>query len=239
MTPLLLMTIVLPVAGGLFVLLSPPRARWLHNLLLLLAAAANLGVAYSLYGQESVFSTSWGGFGFEFALRLYHFSAFILLAVAGFGFLVGLYTAAFMPSSMPSRLFYASFLFSLALSNGSALADDLIALLFFWEGLLVTLFAMIYLGHSGAWKTAVKALIISGVADLCLLVGMGLTAYLAGTTRISQIHLALSGAGSLAFILMMIGAIAKGGAMPFHSWIPDAAVDAPLPFMALLPAALE
>ncbi len=27
--------------------------------------------------------------------------------------------------------------------------------------------------------------------------------------------------------------------MPFHSWIPDAAVDAPLPFMAFVPAALE
>jgi NADH-quinone oxidoreductase subunit L len=37
----------------------------------------------------------------------------------------------------------------------------------------------------------------------------------------------------------MIGAIGKGGSMPFHSWIPDAAVDAPLPFMAILPASLE
>ena len=27
--------------------------------------------------------------------------------------------------------------------------------------------------------------------------------------------------------------------MPFHTWIPDAAVDAPLPFMAFLPASLE
>ena len=27
--------------------------------------------------------------------------------------------------------------------------------------------------------------------------------------------------------------------MPFHSWIPDAAIDADLPFMALFPAALE
>jgi len=27
--------------------------------------------------------------------------------------------------------------------------------------------------------------------------------------------------------------------MPFHSWIPDAAIDAPLPFMALLPASME
>jgi hypothetical protein len=37
----------------------------------------------------------------------------------------------------------------------------------------------------------------------------------------------------------MIGAIAKSGSMPFHSWIPDAALDAPLPFMAIIPGALE
>ncbi len=40
-------------------------------------------------------------------------------------------------------------------------------------------------------------------------------------------------------VLLLIGAISKAGAMPFHSWIPDAAIDAPLPFMALLPASLE
>ena len=27
--------------------------------------------------------------------------------------------------------------------------------------------------------------------------------------------------------------------MPFHSWIPDAAVDAPLPFMAFVPGGIE
>ena len=31
----------------------------------------------------------------------------------------------------------------------------------------------------------------------------------------------------------------KAGALPFHTWIPDAAEDAPLPFMALMPAAFE
>jgi len=56
----------------------------------------------------------------------------------------------------------------------------------------------------------------------------------------TAIHLPVAGrAASLAFVLLIIGATAKAGAMPFHSWIPDAALDAPLPFMALVPAALE
>ena len=42
-----------------------------------------------------------------------------------------------------------------------------------------------------------------------------------------------------AFILLAIGALAKAGAMPFHTWIPEAAEKAPLPVMALLPASLD
>jgi len=51
--------------------------------------------------------------------------------------------------------------------------------------------------------------------------------------------LPLDGLGAVAFLLLMIGAMGKAGAMPFHSWIPDAAIDAPTPFMALLPGSLE
>ncbi|MDD5496569.1 MAG: proton-conducting transporter membrane subunit, partial [Candidatus Omnitrophica bacterium] len=45
--------------------------------------------------------------------------------------------------------------------------------------------------------------------------------------------------GGLAFVLLVIGAISKAGSMPFHSWIPDAAIDAPTPFMAIIPASLD
>jgi NADH-quinone oxidoreductase subunit L len=70
--------------------------------------------------------------------------------------------------------------------------------------------------------------------------GIGITGRLAGTLNMSEIGLhATSFAASAAFILLVIGAVAKGGSMPFHSWIPDAAIDAPLPFMAIGPAALE
>ena len=72
-----------------------------------------------------------------------------------------------------------------------------------------------------------------------MLLGIGLTVYLAGTASMSSINLPVTGLGALAFVLLMVGALGKGGAMPFHSWIPDAAIDAPLPFMALIPGAIE
>jgi NADH-quinone oxidoreductase subunit L len=54
-----------------------------------------------------------------------------------------------------------------------------------------------------------------------------------------EIHLKLTSLGVFSFIFMMIGAVSKAGSMPFHTWIPDAADDAPLPFMAFLPGSLE
>ena len=135
--------------------------------------------------------------------------------------------------------FYSYLLITLAMTNGAVLADNLVLLLFFWEGLLLTLFGMIAIGRPGAYKTAIKAFIIVGISDLCLMIGIGLAGHLAGTMTISKISLPVDFLGSLAFVFMMIGAISKAGSVPFHTWIPDAAVDAPLPFMAFLPASLE
>jgi NADH-quinone oxidoreductase subunit L len=135
--------------------------------------------------------------------------------------------------------FYFYLLITVAMTNGAVLADNLVLMFFFWEGLLLTLFGMIAIGGKEAFKTAIKAFIIVGISDLCMMVGIGLTGYLAGTMTLSSIHLPTNSMGSLAFVLLMIGAISKAGSLPFHTWIPDAAIDAPLPFMAFLPASLE
>jgi len=136
-------------------------------------------------------------------------------------------------------LFFAYLLLTFLLAEGAVFANNLILFLVFWEGLLLTLFGMIFIGGQSAYKTAIKAFTIVGITDFCMLLGIAITGHLAGTYEMSQIALPLTGVGSVAFILLMIGAMAKAGAMPFHSWIPDAAIDAPLPFMAILPAAIE
>jgi NADH-quinone oxidoreductase subunit L len=113
-------------------------------------------------------------------------------------------------------------------------------MLFFWEGLLALMFGMILAGGRQSYKTAVKAIVLVGVSDLCMMLGIGMTGFLAGTFTMDKIGaLPMDAAGIFAFVLMMIGAIAKAGSMPFHSWIPDASKDAPLPFMVLMPAVLE
>lgn len=235
----LLWLILIPAIAGLAVLAFGKLSRILRNAIILLAAAANIVLAWKLFGQSVELVLPWAPFGMDFVLRLYHFSGFIVLAAAGFGLAICLYGLPFMAERRHSGQFYAYLFFSIAMVNGAVLADNLALLLFFWEGLLLTLFGMIAIGSPDAHRTAVKALIIVGAADLCLMFGIALCANLAHTLVISQIHLPLTALGGVAFIFLMIGAIAKAGAIPFHTWIPDAAVDAPLPFMALVPAALE
>lgn len=236
---MILLPIIVPLISGLLIFIVPKRIRFLIEAISFIAASVNLVAVIFLFKHNINFSLPWPGFGWEFSLRLYNFSAFILSAIAGFGFLITLYSLAFLKDKPYKKLFYAYFFLTLAFAAGSVLADNLLIMLFFWEGLLLTLFGMIYIGNKDAFRTATKAFIIVGITDLCLMTGIALTGHIAGTLTMSAINLPLGGLASLAFILLMIGAISKGGAMPFHSWIPDAAVDAPLPFMALIPAAFE
>lgn len=241
---MLLFPILIPIVFAVLMLLMPKNAKAVKEIILLVGTAATLVFTCMFYGNNINLVFPWlqlGGFKVDFSLRLYQFSGFITLAASGFAFLIALYATVFMKGHGASKKFFAYMLFTLGFINGAVLANNLVLMLFFWEGLLALLFAMIMTGGIKASGTAVKALVINGIADLCLMLGIGMLAVNANTMVMDQMHVTIDGSflGTFAFILMMIGAIAKAGSMPFHSWIPDAALDAPLPFMAFLPAALE
>lgn len=232
--------IVLPAAVG--IVLWPLRKHYLSGLLLaLLSAAANLLFALSLYLSEGlylVFPFSWGGL--EIALNVYGFSSMFLIFVAAGFFLIILYSAVFLKGKKHAGIFMLYMYISLAMINGALMSDNLGVMLFFWEGLLCTLFGILLINNMHNPKTAVKALTLAGAADLLLMLGIIITAFEANTLSMSQMQkLPVTGAAAVGFVCMMLGAIGKAGSMPFHSWIPDAADDAPTPFMVAFPAALE
>jgi formate hydrogenlyase subunit 3/multisubunit Na+/H+ antiporter MnhD subunit len=179
------------------------------------------------------------GLGIELLFRFDQLSQLILFFIIFFGVLLLLYSLSFMQGKPHQRQFYLYYFLTLIFAAGAVAANNLLLMLFFWEAMLLTLFGLIFIGGERSYRTALKALIIAGVADLCLMFGIILTAKLAGTLTFSAIHLSAAGAGGIAFLFLLLGALGKSGCMPFHSWIPDAATDAPLPFMALYPGALE
>lgn len=239
MATLILLPVIVPVLCAVLMLFLPQKAQkaitWISVAASLIAFAASA----MLLGKDVSFTIPWAGQGMDMSFRAYLFSELIVLSMSAFSLLISLYCVKFLTDKNYSKFFMFFFILTLGLASGAALADNLVLLLFFWEGMLCTIFGMIYVGGKDSYRTAIKAFVIIGVTDLTMMLGIALTGHIAGTFDISKIHLILSPAASAACAMMMIGAVAKAGAMPFHTWIPDSAIDAPLPFMALIPAALE
>ncbi len=236
---LLILLIALPFVTALGVQIIPAKIRFAREFAAAVASFACLAISLFLFGKEAGLAHPWLGAGIDISFRLYHFSSFLICAVNALAFLAILYSASSLSGKPSAKHFFVFLLLNLGFAQGAVLAGNLITMLFFWEGSLVTLFAMIAIGGNGSFKTAKKALVISGLCDLCLMLGIGIYGKLAGSFAISGERMGVSGLGGAAFILMMIGAIGKTGAMPFHSWIPDAGTDAPLPFMAIIPGSLD
>ena len=173
---MLLLPILIPALVGILCLLIPDRLRYAKEALTILAAAVNLALAIFFYGKGATLSFPWApAWGIDFSFRLYQFSGFILLAAAGFGLAISLYSLSFMKGKKRQRQYYAYLLITLAQVNGAVLADNLAVMLIFWESLLLTLFGFIAIGRDGAMKTAVKAFVIAGVTDLCMMLGIVMT----------------------------------------------------------------
>ncbi len=236
---ILMLLIVIPAALGLLLLAIRTKIKYFQESIGLVIAAYLFYLVISLWGRNVSINIPWAGFGINLQFRFYGFSQFIAVAIAGFTFLITLFTIKFMEDHPRKNIFYALLFISEAMAMGAVLANNLVVMLFFWESILISLFLMINLGKENAYQTGLKAFIIVGLSDLCLMLGIAIVGVQAKTLVMSYIHLNTTGINGVAFILMFIGAMAKAGAMPFHTWIPDAATDAPLPFMALMPAALE
>ncbi|HOX24037.1 MAG TPA: proton-conducting transporter membrane subunit, partial [Elusimicrobiales bacterium] len=185
----LLFLILAPAMAAGAALLLEHAAPWLKAALSTAVSLACFAVGVHLFGQTVALSVPWGGFGFDFSLRLYHLSGFLVCAVSGFALLVSLYSWVFMQDKPHTGWYYFNFLLTLSFANGAVLADNLVLMLFFWEGMMIPLYLFIAFSYDTheSRATAMKALLISGAADLCLLVGVGITSYLAETTSISAI----------------------------------------------------
>jgi NADH-quinone oxidoreductase subunit L len=241
----LLWVILLPVLYGVGVFLIPKRVKYVRELITIVGAGISLALSIWLLlsVKEATLTMNWFNWGqldVNFDLRLYAFSRFILVAAAGFAFLISVYSWKPLGNHPRANEFYAYLLVTLGATNGAVLANNFVLLIVFWETLLIITYLFITLGKNGAYKTATKSLVLLGISDFLMILGIGLLWTLNRTmTMTLTVPQTTVGLAGVAFVLMMIGASAKAGAMPFHTWIPDAAIDAPLPFMAFLPAALE
>jgi len=174
-------------------------------------------------------------------LKFDSLSTFVGLFIAFFTLLITVYSFGFMDRKRNLSGYYLYILLTLIASLGVVFSNNLILLIVFWGFLGMPLYMLIGYGNKKRTSaTAKKAFIIIGGTDALMLLGIGLIKYMTGTLQMDQLSIAInSKPAMLAYLCLAAGAFAKAGAMPFHTWVPDTAEDAPTPVVAFLPASLD
>ncbi|MCR4428039.1 MAG: NADH-quinone oxidoreductase subunit L [Caldiserica bacterium] len=158
------------------------------------------------------------------------------------GFLVLVYSLGYMKQEENLSRYYSLTLLFIASMIGMSLADNFLALFFFWEVMGVCSYALIgfFYKDPKAASAGVKAFLTTRIGDIGLLAAILLIYAFTGTFNISQ---GLAGAGKIALPLLnfvafgfILGAVGKSAQLPLHVWLPDA-MEAPTTISALIHAA--
>jgi len=174
-------------------------------------------------------------------LRIDSLSLFIAVFIGLFSLLTIIYSFGFMKKRKGIFFYYICILLTLVCSLGVVFANNLLVFIVFWGFLGFLLYLLINFGRGKRVSyTAKKAFIIIGGTDALMLLGLALIWRLTGTLTMSEMAISFTTKSALAaFLCLLAGAFAKAGAMPFHTWVPDVAEDAPVPVTAFLPASLD
>jgi len=176
-------------------------------------------------------------------------SIFVGIFIAFFTVLIIFYSIGFSPlrksgnGRSGKRLFryYCYIVLTFLVSLGAVFSNDLLLFIVFWGFLGFLLYLLIGFGEKeNTPATAKKAFIIIGGTDALMLLGLALIWRLTGSFQMDKIDIALNSRAAVwAYLCLAAGAFAKAGAIPFHTWVPDTAEDAPAPVAAFLPASLD
>jgi formate hydrogenlyase subunit 3/multisubunit Na+/H+ antiporter MnhD subunit len=206
--------------------------------------------------QETV-ARAWETVLPKFGFYLDRLSALVVLAASILVLLVTIYAWGGLAGNARRGEFLAYGLWALAGAVLAASADNLILLLIGWELVSVMLFYLVTIGGDRARYSAGKTLVMLGLGDGALLLGIVLLYFALkeptlslfeiirpGETAPGASHAApfAEGVGPLAvvaFWLFAVAGLVKAGVMPLHTWLPKAAEGAPAATMALLPASVD
>jgi NADH-quinone oxidoreductase subunit M len=174
-------------------------------------------------------------FNFDLKLQVDALSVIMLILTAGLLLLVSLTS---WEEKNQSAYFSLLVLFSGPIF-GVFMTTNVMWFFMFWE---LTLLPMLFL--VGVWGgerriyAAVKFFLYTHVASMFMLVGFFLLYKQTGVWDITMIKEATIATPALVWWLMFIGFAAKLPSFPFHTWLPDAHVEAPSAISVLLAGVL-
>jgi len=229
-------SIVLPLVAGVVSLFIPRSIRHARAVFPISVCAMSTPIAGVLIARAPLL---WSAGGRPF-LVVDGLSALIAVCMAGSATVVAVYAAGFFAGRTVPSGYDPLYLITLGVAHGAVFANDLIVLVICWGFLGLTMYMMFNAGDEESARVAKKSMIIVGGSDSLMILGIALIVSRTGTVFMT--HLAIPTNDWLtitAYLLMAAAACAKAGAVPLHTWIPDAAQHAPLPAVAYLPSSLD
>jgi formate hydrogenlyase subunit 3/multisubunit Na+/H+ antiporter MnhD subunit len=241
---LIALPVLLPLAAAVLIFILPRRVPWVREALTLLAAAVAFAAALRIFlvppQPLRMPLISLSGFSLALELAATPLASFLLLFATGYGMLLALYSISYFRAEPKGKEYYAFFSIALAGSAGVLLAEHMVLFLISWELVTASLYFLITTGGPEARAGATKTFAMLGAGDGCLLLGLGLLWRMSGSFSLPSVAVPLQGVlPTVIFLLLLLAAAAKAGAMPMHSWIPAASDHAPASVLALLPAAID
>jgi NADH-quinone oxidoreductase subunit L len=243
---LILLTIGLPWLGALVLWFIPEdQKRWQHILAVIFSVAAGLsGLALLTDTSDTpAISIPLGSVFGDFTFVPDGLGVFIAVIATVVGSLAVIFSVDYMAHHDEQlRRYYILVLLFIGTMAGLALAGNLLLMFLLWEVTALCSYALISFHNDDPKAVAggIKALIITQIGGVGLLVGALICYAYLGTYQINQIlaeaHSLPAGVlGALAFGFL-IAAAAKSAQVPLHTWLPDA-MEAPTPISALIHAA--
>ena len=224
-----------PLLAGLFCLILTDKFKDLAKLITLFISIAIFAGSLFLF----IIKPGPWQLGSIIVLAADNMSSFIALGISFFAMTVSVWSLTYSARS-PGR-YFGYILITLGASIGVAFAVNFIVLLVFWGVVAAMLYLLVNIeGTEGSAAAAKKAIIIVGGTDALMIFGIGLIWHMTGSFEIGASRIGLSSATAFAAYLAIAAAgLAKAGAMPFHSWVPEVAEKGPTPVTAYLPASVD
>ncbi len=175
-------------------------------------------------------------FDFVLTLQVDRLSVIMLLLTSILLILVTL--SSWSLEKKPAAYFSLLIFFSGAIF-GVFMSTNLLWFFIFWE---LTLIPMLFLvgvwGAEGRVYAAIKFFLYTHVASMLILLAFFLMYKQSGTFDMTLIKESMLSTPILIYFLLFIGFAVKMPLFPFHTWLPDAHVQAPAPVSALLAGVL-
>jgi NADH-quinone oxidoreductase subunit L len=255
MQTLLFLTITLPLAGAVVLLLGGKATNaWGH----LLGCATVLGAfacgvalfthLLALPGEsrqvhEVLFA--WvpvGVLKVDFGLQLDALSVCFVLLITGVGSLIHIYSVGYMSHDPERRRFFAYLNLFVAAMLLLVLADNYLGLYMGWEGVGLASYLLIgfWSYKPSAAAAAKKAFVVNRVGDMGLAIALMVLFNSVGSVTFSTVFSSVpamtNGTLTAVGLLLLLGACGKSAQVPLQSWLGDA-MEGPTPVSALIHAA--